>query len=149
MTDSALTRSWPLVEVDAAELSIPEAQRLVGDALQVAIGRGEPFAAIVHMPAAAPGNRKIAGVAERIRMLKRLRPGLGTWCRGLAFVVSADARQQHARTIRSGDKLWGCPTLAVDDQAAAHAWALARLHDAGTAAGTAADSAAAPAAGDA
>ena len=71
---------------------------------------------------------KLAGVAERIRMLKRLRRGLSAQCLGLAFVVSAEAQRHNAKAIRSADKMWGCPTLAVDDHTTARAWALARLH---------------------
>jgi hypothetical protein len=127
MTDQPST-SWPLVEVDASALPVLEAQRSITGALQAAIARGEPFVAVVHMPAAAPRERRIAGVAERIRMLKRLRPGLSARCAGLAFVVSAEAQQQNAKAIRSAEKLWGCPTHAVADPSTARAWALAQLH---------------------
>ncbi|MGI5151579.1 hypothetical protein ACQEVC_35350 [Plantactinospora sp. CA-294935] len=119
--------TWPLVEVDASSLPVREAQGLIGDALGAAIERGEPFAAIVRMPSAAR-DRTLPGVAERIRMLKRLRGGLGARCVGLAFVVSAEAQQHNAKAIRAADKMWGCPTLAVDDHARARAWALDRLH---------------------
>ncbi len=121
--------SWPLVEVDASSQPVLEAQRSIGDALQAAIARADHFVAIVRMPAVSR-DRRIAGVTERIRMLKRLRPGLSVWCRGLAFVVSVDAQRQNAKVIRSAEKLWGCPTLAVDDPATARVWALARLRDA-------------------
>ena len=122
------TQTWPLVEVDASTLPVRQAQGLIGDALGAAIERGEPFAAIVRMPSAARRDRTLSGVAERIRILKRLRSGLSARCVGLAFVVSAEAQQHNAKAIRAADKMWGCPTLAVDDHATARAWALARLH---------------------
>jgi hypothetical protein len=132
MTDHPST-SWPLVEVDASALPVLEAQQSITGSLQAAIERGEPFVAVVHMPAAAPRERRIAGVADRIRMLKRLRPGLSARCLGLAFVVSAEAQRQNAKAIRSADTLWGCPTHAVAEPTAARAWALAQLHGTGDA----------------
>jgi len=63
-------------------------------------------------------------------MLKQLRPRLKRNCRGLAFVLSAEAQAANAKSISAGAKLWGCPTFATDDVDAATAWAEDRLSDA-------------------
>ena len=92
-----------------------------------AVQRGEAFAAVVRMPEAPPRGRRIAGVAERVRMLKRLRPGLVEHCRGLAFVMSEEGQRNNAKALRSGAKMWGCPTFATDDPEHARSWAQSRL----------------------
>ncbi len=62
-----------------------------------------------------------------MRLVKTLRPGLRNRCAGLAFVVSAEVQQANAKAIRAGAKLWGCPTTATHDPAAALAWARQQL----------------------
>ncbi|MGB4776813.1 hypothetical protein [Microbacterium sp.] len=116
----------PLVEIDAADTPPETAAREVSAALLTAIERGEPFAAVVRMPEAPPRGVRLGDVTERVRTLKRLRPGLHAHCIGLAFIVTADTMQRQAKTIRSGDKLWGCPTFSTVDPDAALAWARAR-----------------------
>jgi hypothetical protein len=100
----------------------------VEDVLTAALERREPFAAVLRMPEGRP--RRLAGAGDRVRLMKALRPGLRARCAGLAFVVSAEAQQANARAIRAGAKLWGCPTTAADDPAAALAWARQQLDEA-------------------
>jgi len=120
-----------IVEVDVSDATPETAPTAVFAALMAAVQRGELFAAVVRMPEVAvegsPRGRRITGVAERVRMLKRLRPGLVEHCRGLAFVVSAEGQRNNAKQLRSGAKMWGCPTFATDDPGQARAWAVARL----------------------
>jgi hypothetical protein len=116
-----------IVEVNAADATPETAPTAVFEALMAEVQRGEVFAAIVRMPEVPPRGRRIAGVAERVRMLKRLRPGLVQHCRGLAFVMSEEAQRNNAKQLRSGAKMWGCPTFATDDPGQARSWALARL----------------------
>ena len=127
MTESV---GWPVVVVDASGATPETAPTVVFDTLMAAVQRREVFAAVVRMPEAPPRGRRIAGVAERVRMLKRLRPGLVEHCRGLAFVMSEEGQRNNAKALRSGPTMWGCPTFATDDPGQAHSWARARLEDA-------------------
>jgi hypothetical protein len=124
ITDTALAR-WPLVVLDVSDLDPAAGARRVGDVLTAALERREPFAAVLRMPEGRP--RKLAGVGERVRLMKTLRPGLRERCAGLAFVVPAEAQQANAKAIKAGARLWGCPTTATDDSTAALAWARQRL----------------------
>jgi hypothetical protein len=120
---------WPLVAVDASDTTPDRAPTVVFDALMAAVERRESFAAVVSMPETPPRGRRVAGAVERVRMLKRLRPGLVERCRGLAFVMSEEAQRNNAKAIRSGAVMWGCPTFATDDPGQARSWALARLEN--------------------
>jgi hypothetical protein len=121
----------PVVVVDAAGTAPEAAPSVVFAALMAAVERREAFAAVVRMPEVPPRGRRIAGAVERVRMLKRLRPGLVEHCRGLAFVMSDEAQRDNAKALRSGAVLWGCPTFATDDPGQARSWAQARLDDHG------------------
>ncbi|MET7641061.1 hypothetical protein [Streptomyces sp. NPDC005438] len=124
VTDTALAR-WPLVTLDVGQLDPVTGARQVGEVLTAALERREPFSAVIRMPEDRP--RGMAGAGERVRLLKTLRPGLRERCAGLAFVLSPEAQRANAKTIRAGAKVWGCPTTATDDPAAALAWARRRL----------------------
>jgi hypothetical protein len=124
ITDTAL-RQWPLVTLDVSALDPAAGARSLGEALTVALERRESFAAVVRMPEGRP--RGLADAGERVRLIKTLRPGLRERCAGLAFVVSAEAQQVNAKAIKAGAKLWGCPTTATDEPAAALAWARQQL----------------------
>ncbi|MEU6140683.1 hypothetical protein ABZ848_10030 [Streptomyces sp. NPDC047081] len=131
MTPEPAFPTWPLVVVDVSELTGDEAPAAVAGALGAAVeaarARGEGFAAVVRMPSAVRRGPRLAAATERVRMLRRLRPGLAESCLGLAFVVSAEMQQANAKAIRAGAKLWGCPTHTVDTVAAAHAWVREQL----------------------
>lgn len=117
----------PVVHVDISNLSSTEGSRALTEALTEVAGRGEPFATVVRMPSTTERPKAISGAAEKVRMLKRLRPQLKQSCRGLAFVLTAEAQAANAKSIKAGAKLWGCPTFATDDPEAATAWAEAQL----------------------
>jgi hypothetical protein len=119
-----------LVMVDASGAAPDSAHAVVFDALMAAVERREVFAAVIRMPETPPRGRRVAGAVERVRLLKRLRPGLVERCRGLAFVMTEDAQRNNAKAIRSGPVMWGCPTFATDDPGQARSWALAQLESA-------------------
>jgi len=127
--DSTAEDQWPLVRLDVSDLPPTDGARRVNDTLLAAAGRGEPFAAVLRMPAITERPKVIGGVSERVRMLKQLRPRLKQHCLGLAFVVPIETQAVNAKAIRAGTKLWGCPTFATDDPDAATAWAYERLAD--------------------
>lgn len=120
---------WPLVRLDVSGLAAAAGARVLTDVLTQAASRRAPFAAVVQMPSITERPKAISGVGQRIRMLKQLRPQLKESCRGLAFVLSAEAQAANAKSIKAGAKLWGCPTFATDDVAAATAWAQTQLAD--------------------
>ncbi|MGI5460158.1 hypothetical protein ACQEWB_44760 [Streptomyces sp. CA-249302] len=117
--------------MDVSELTGDEAPAAVADALGTAVetarARGGGFAAVVRMPPTVRRGPRLSAATERVRLLRRLRPGLAVSCRGLAFVVSAEVRQANAKAIRAGAKLWGCPTHTAETVTAARAWAQGRL----------------------
>lgn len=116
-------------EVDVSGLPMGQAQGMVLDELRALTERAEPFAAVLLMPAPPEGRTPPepgASATDRVRALKSIRPGLTAHCRGLAFVAPADIPAERAKTIHSGDKLWGCPTMATQDETAARAWARGR-----------------------
>jgi hypothetical protein len=121
---------WPLLQVRADDLSADEARDQTAQALSAALERDEPFAAVVDMP--PPQPVKVRGAVGQMRMVRRLRPGLAARCRGLAFVLSADAQREHAKLIKSGAKVWGCPVHADADSDAARGWARQRLANGGS-----------------
>jgi hypothetical protein len=116
-----------VIHIDAYAEDMAEGTHVIGDQLMTAIKKKEPFSAVAVMPAAAgqagKNGRRFAGISDRVRMLKRLRPGLKQWCRGLAFVADAETQKAGANAIKAGARMWGCPTFTTDKVEAAHAWA--------------------------
>lgn len=126
-SDSMSADDWPLVRLDVSHLAADESARTLTTALLRAADRTGTFAAVVRMPERTERPKVISGVGERVRMLKQLRPRLKESCRGLVFVLSAEAQAANAKQLKAGAKLWGCPTYATDDVDAAVAWAQAQL----------------------
>jgi hypothetical protein len=118
---------WPLVELDVTVDAPAGAAASVAVVLRAALDRSEPFAAVLQVPAASGRDGRAAGVAERARMLRQLRPGLAQRCRGLAFVTPVGQQHASVRLARSGPRLWGCPVTVTSDLAQARAWARAQL----------------------
>lgn len=107
-----------------------QAQDLVLDELRALVKQAEPFAAILLMPAPPQGRVSPPSgttATDRVHTLKSIRPGLATHCRGLAFVAPADTPAERAKAIHSGEKLWGCPTMATQDATVARAWTEERI----------------------
>jgi hypothetical protein len=99
----------------------------VGGALRVALDRAEPFAAVVEMPSGAARGGRVRAAVEQVRLVRQLRPGLAQRCRGLAFVVTAQALDEHAKVIKSGPKIWGCSVTVATDMHQARVWARDQL----------------------
>lgn len=118
--------NWPLLEIHAGELPHDEARALVVRTLDEALDRGEPFAALVRMPP-APEERDTRGAVDQVRSVRELRPRLAERCRGLVFLLSAEEQQRHAKVLRSGTKVWGCPTAAADGPELGRAWLRGQL----------------------
>jgi hypothetical protein len=118
---------WPLVQIRIGDTPEDEIPDVVWQALRAALDRNETFAAVVEMPTVASRRGRIRDAARRVRMVKQLRPGLAERCRGLAFVMPAEALRENEKTIRSASKIWGCPTTAVDDFTQGREWARGRL----------------------
>jgi hypothetical protein len=118
---------WPLVHIGAAGLPHGDARALVAHTLDEALRRHEPFGAVLEMPPGAPRKESPDDALQQVRAVGRLRPGLTERCRGLAFVLPSEQQEQHAKMIRSGDKVWGCPTFPADTVAAAQDWLRGRL----------------------
>lgn len=112
-----------VVELDFRSFQPDQAPAAVHRALMEALDRSIPFAAVLLMPPTTTHGHGVRGAAERIRMLKQLRPGLADRCAGIAFVLPAEAQRAMAKQLRAGPKLWGCPTTAIADVEAARAWA--------------------------
>jgi hypothetical protein len=118
---------WPLVQIRTGDTPEDEIPALVWEALRAALDRDEEFAAVVEMPQVASRKGRVRDAVTRVRMVKQLRPGLADRCRGLAFVMPAEALRDNEKAIRSASKIWGCPTTAVDDFAHGREWARGRL----------------------
>ncbi|MQA06995.1 MAG: hypothetical protein GEU98_00350 [Pseudonocardiaceae bacterium] len=127
MVDNVDWARWPLIEVAPGDVPTAQVAPAVARALQAAVDRGEYFAAVVHMPDMPANRPRVSGAPERIRMLRKLRPGLSRRCRGLAFVMSAAAQRDNVKVVKSGNKIWGCPTMATDDVQRARASARTQL----------------------
>lgn len=119
---------WPVLHVTTSNAPPAKAPHILITALQAALDRGEPFAAVLDMPTDRR-ERGGTGAAERVRMLKTIRPGLADRCRGLAFIMPAQAQHDNAKTINAASKVWQCPTTATDNLDAARAWADRQLTD--------------------
>jgi hypothetical protein len=119
--------SWPVLHIGAADLPHGDARALIARTLDEALRRGEPFGALMEMPPGVPRNENPDDGLQQVRAVRRLRPGLTERCRGLAFVLPSGQREHHAKVIRSGDKVWGCPTFSADTAAAAQDWLRGRL----------------------
>ena len=123
-----MPESTPMpIEIDATALGVGAATQAVTDALQDAVARGVPFTAVVRAPPVPRGGIRVTDMTHGTRMLKLLRPGLRARCRGLAFVVDERTLSRYGKVIRTGDRVWGCPTSTGADLDAARSWATARL----------------------
>jgi hypothetical protein len=116
---------WPILLVRAGESAADQARRETLRALDEALARDEAFAVVVELPSEQSG--KVRDRLGHVRMIRRLRPGLAARCRGLAFVLPAEAQHRHAKLLGSGAKVWGCPVHADADPDGARSWARRRL----------------------
>ncbi|WP_413105022.1 hypothetical protein [Streptomyces sp. Inha503] len=120
---------WPVLHVHAVDLPQGEARALVVRVLEEALERDEPFGAAVEMPWGAPAERGGDEAVQQVRAVRSLRPRLAERCRGLVFVLPVGEQERHAKVLRSGDQVWGCPTMAADTSEAARDWLRSRLEE--------------------
>ncbi|MGH2962468.1 MAG: hypothetical protein ACRDL3_09790, partial [Solirubrobacterales bacterium] len=94
--------------------------------VQSALERRCPFAVAIVGPRRLvdPGSDD----APPLRWLRRRRAEVGTWCRGVAYVVS-DVLDPlaHAEAVRARERLWGCPVAISASFDDAIAWLDERL----------------------
>jgi len=125
MTEIDFAR-WPLLAVSLRqELGEAELAALVGG-LQSALERRAPFVLAI----VAPGRllTREAQHAEPLRWLRRRRAEVGTWCRGVAYVVAEELEPgQRDNAVRTAELLWGCPVRIVPDLDQAVDWLTDRL----------------------
>lgn len=119
MTDIELAR-WPHVfaklddDFDEADLAA------LAGGVQSALERRRPFAVAIVGPRRLLDRRDDA---SPLRWLRRRRAEVGTWCRGVAYVVS-DELDPRAReeAVRALERLWGCPVAIGVSLHDATAW---------------------------
>jgi hypothetical protein len=117
---------WPLLLVDLEDDTDGAGGNVFYEALVAALGRQAPFALVAVMPRELPAERRPHDT-DQMRWLKSNRPRLAECCRGMAFVMTREAREQYAKAVESGPKIYGCATEAFERREAAVAWARGRL----------------------
>jgi hypothetical protein len=125
MTEIDFAR-WPLLAVSLDEdFGEAELAALVGG-LQSALERRSRFVLAIVAPRRLL-NRD-AHDAAPLRWLRRRRAEVGTWCRGVAYVI-ADELEPGERdyAARTGGLLWGCPVRIAHDFDEAVGWLTGRL----------------------
>jgi len=122
---------WPVVAVRLDDTTgTAELAALLGTVTS-ALERDRPFGLVI---AADHPLTDADAQHEPLRRLRRRRTEVGTWCRGVVYVLPDRAAARFDAVDRAAARrLWGCDVEAVDDPAAARAWLLVRLSaDAGT-----------------
>jgi hypothetical protein len=116
---------WPIVAVRVDDVTDAAELPAVVDAVTSALERQRPFGLLIGSELPLPeGNL----TAEPLRWLRRRRAEIGTWCRGVVYLLPARAVARFPRAERAGARrLWGCDVEAVHDPDAARAWLLAHL----------------------
>jgi hypothetical protein len=125
MTEIDFTR-WPLLTVSLEEdRGEAELAALVGG-VQSALERRSGFVLVIVAP-----NPLLSGNAQDavpLRWLRRRRAEVGTWCRGVAYVVADELESGELDTAtRAAELLWGCPVHIVQDFDEAVEWLTGRL----------------------
>jgi len=121
---------WPLVAVRLDDLNATAELAALLGAVTSALERRRPFGLLIAV------ERPLSDAdaqQEPMCWLRRRRIEVGTWCRGVVYVLPerAVARFGSAERAASG-RLWGCDVEAIHDPDAARAWLLARLDDRST-----------------
>jgi hypothetical protein len=124
MADVDLSR-WPVVAVRLDDITgTTDVAALLG-AVTSALERRRPFGLLI---AAEAPLTDAAVQAEPLRWLRRRRTEVGTWCRGVVYVLLDRAAARFGAADRAAaQRLWGCDVRAVHDHDAGRVWMLARL----------------------
>lgn len=91
--------------------------------LERALDREQQFGVLVEgLPDMVHLQRMLAQAPGARRRLRRMRPGLGAWCAGVAHVVP-----ERPRVLWPAEVLWGCRATVTPQRESAQAWLRARL----------------------
>jgi hypothetical protein len=116
--------SLVLVRLGAAGNRADEAA-LVG-VVSSAIERKRPFGLVVAAP--APLIAPARGSDGPLGWVRRHRVEVGTWCRGLCYVLpGAELARFRRERQAEAERLWGCRVHAGPDEPSAVRWVRARL----------------------
>lgn len=125
MTDLEFS-AWPRVAARLhADFGESDLAALAGG-VQSAVERRRPFVLVIV------GPRRLLDARSHdvplLRSLRRRRAEVGTWCRGVAYVVSGEPDPRaHGETARALERFWGCPVLVNSGFEDAVAWLDERL----------------------
>jgi len=115
---------WPIVAVRLDNVTAAELAALLG-AVTSALERQRPFGLLVTVKAPLQEG---GAAAAPLAWLRRRRTEIGTWCRGVVYVLPPPAAARFTQPERAAaGRLWGCDVEAVPDPQAARAWLLAQL----------------------
>lgn len=107
---------WPFVVLRLNDET--DGVTMIG-ALEAALRREQPFALAIAAPERwldAPSE------GERGNWLRRNRAEVGTWCRGVAYVLPTAALAGKDRRLQEAARIWGCPTKVTDRLEDALGW---------------------------
>lgn len=116
---------WPIVAVRLDDLTRPPELAALLGAVTSALERQRPFGLLIVSEAPLPEGD---GEDHPLRWLRRRRLEVGTWCRGVVYVLPARTAARFAAAEQAAARrLWGCDVEALHDPHAGYAWLLARL----------------------
>jgi hypothetical protein len=115
---------WPIVEVRLDAQPGPPDVAAIVDAIERSLERREAFGLIVVTPMLLRTIDEPA--APRLAWVRKHRAEVGTWCRGVAYVLPRLTRSV-ALAARADELQWGCAVVALRTTDEARGWMAARL----------------------
>lgn len=116
---------WLIVAVRVDDVADGDELAALAGAVTSALERRRPFGLVI---ASAAPVHDATGTPEPLRWLRRRRAEIGTWCRGVVYVLPGTAALRFGATERgAAQRLWGCEVEVVPDPQAARVWLLGRL----------------------
>jgi hypothetical protein len=103
---------WPVVTVSVEE---PADLNTLTDELEAILAEEHPFALTVLAPQDIGAlQRMLWDAPEPRRRLRRQRAALAAWCEAAAHVLTPDEHERVTpATLRYGQLIWGCATIAA------------------------------------
>jgi hypothetical protein len=125
MTEIDLSR-WPVLSASLdEEVGEADLAALLGG-VESALEQRAPFVVLILAPSRLLGDK--AHDAAPLRRLRRRRAEVGTWCRGVAYVLAGELGPgEQGTATRSAERLWGCPIHIGQSLDEARDWLVARL----------------------
>jgi hypothetical protein len=119
---------WPVVTVSVEE---PADLETLVDELEVILAEEHPFALTVLAPQdIGVLQHMLWDAPEPRRRLRRQRAALAAWCEATAHVLTPGEHERATpATLRYGQLIWGCATIAASSADNALDMLLARLAD--------------------